>query len=781
MSEALKAPKEYHIDDQLRRKAEAIALFMGGDYNMTVGVGPWGSGWHWDFVRNHVNMDAKDLATEPEEIIKGVAAHEGNHRSVTRADHVQDMWQQPGFSFAFNAVEDPRANEGGMHFRPGSRDWIKAYIERDLGPGGGLNYQGIEKDAKDSIGYVPKFMQCGGEMIRYWYEKELNGTIRTKKDMEQFLKEIPDPDVRKTVSQTIPSFEKYYKTLPDFKDENEVQRKAKESSDDFRNNIWPTYKGLVDKSYKDHSLVKMVEDMLSQDSNQQGAGQGIKIPFSSLPKDVRDEIKQKIKDAQKQSKGKDEESEGKSGEDEKGNKGDQDKQKAGDKGGQKGEQRSAGRQSEDTKVEDEKSGKKQKDSDIGNGQKSGQGSDSGDKQQEEDKPGETKTEQPNEKVPWDKLSDKTKKEVEKAFDKLPEDGKDKYREAAKKELENVEDAANEKLRGKMSDPRKTKTHKEQREEDIKRQEDADKEAIADKIAREMDRKRKEALSQLAEDSYYQYLRLPEVDEIKRRQERELKKLFEPTEDPDIRHRSSGLRPSMGKAMQMESNRKITNIFESKGRPMDKKYRFLILVDLSPSMMDNDKITETFKLLVAFIENMNRFGLEFAIVGFHDGFNNNIKVYKDFDLRKITDRNRHKIGEMLNDVHLGQTTPTKEATSESYKLIRQANRRRAMEHNYFITFTDGEPRTSTMEDLLRFLKEIRKDKSIVTAGFGIGTGTQFVDSSYPQLPNEVKTAIARKLGKKVDDIGNSFTNAVEFGMIFDIIVGYMVKRPELFFR
>ena len=28
-----------------------------------------------------------------------------------------------------------------------SKKWIKAYIERDLSPGGGLNYQSIEEDA----------------------------------------------------------------------------------------------------------------------------------------------------------------------------------------------------------------------------------------------------------------------------------------------------------------------------------------------------------------------------------------------------------------------------------------------------------------------------------------------------------------------------------------------------------------------------------------------------------------------------------------------------------
>src|SRR4051812_43562283 len=108
--------QEYVVDETLRRKAEALTLLMGSDYGMTVGIGPWNSGWHWDFVKNHVNMDLKDFVTESEDVVKGVACHEGNHRLLSRPEHVMDMWQQPGFAFGLNAVEDPRVNQGGIKF-----------------------------------------------------------------------------------------------------------------------------------------------------------------------------------------------------------------------------------------------------------------------------------------------------------------------------------------------------------------------------------------------------------------------------------------------------------------------------------------------------------------------------------------------------------------------------------------------------------------------------------------------------------------------------------------
>ena len=95
-------------------------------------------------------------------------------------------------------------------------------------------------------------------------------------------------------------------------------------------------------------------------------------------------------------------------------------------------------------------------------------------------------------------------------------------------------------------------------------------------------------------------------------------------------------------------------------------------------------------------------------------------------------------------------------------------------------SDGDPTDCTIEELSKYNREIRKNRAIVTAGFGIGPDTAYVNESYPQLPNEVKAAIARKLGKSPDKIGNSFRSASEFGEVFAIIAGYMVKRSELFF-
>lgn len=115
------------------------------------------------------------------------------------------------------------------------------------------------------------------------------------------------------------------------------------------------------------------------------------------------------------------------------------------------------------------------------------------------------------------------------------------------------------------------------------------------------------------------------------------------------------------------------------------------------------------------------------------------------------------------------------------MLKKRMGQKQIDHNYFITLTDGGPTDCSRDDLLKQINNIRKDRNIVTAGYGIGPGTQFVNESYPKLPDEVKNAVARDLGRNPMDVGSDFANAVEFGRAFAIIVGYMVKRPELFFK
>jgi hypothetical protein len=744
-----KIQKHPEVDETLKRKAEVISIVMGGDYNMTASLGPWGSGWHWDFVKNHVNMDPKDLATESEEVGLGVASHEGNHRLVSRPEHVRDLWQEPGFSFGFNAVEDPRANEGGMYQKPGSRKWINAYIERDLSQGGGLDYKGMQKDVEKKLGYVPDHMKWGAEMIRYWYEKEFQGKLTTSEDKDRFLEEIPDKDVRDLVKDTVKDFEDFYHAIPHSKDEMEVQREAKKSSSIFKDKIWDKYKELVKKSYKDQDLANMINDMLKgQKGENQGNGQTMAIPFESLPKDIQDEIKQKIKEQQEKN-----------------------KQQQGQEGKRNQQQSS---QSGDSGNKENQNGASSQEG--GNQQKQGQSGSQKNESSQQEKNGQDQNE---EKVPWDKLSDKAKRETEKIFDQLPKDQKDNYEEKTKKDMESAEDNVNEKLRGKMNNPTTVETNKERREREAKEQQKDQQQQEAQRQIREMEKRTERALKALERNPYHEYINAPDVAAIRRRTDREFKLIFQPTEEPDIRYSSSGLRPNMKRAIQMEADPRRTNIFEIKGRPREKNYRFLMLIDLSPSM--TGKIEEVFKVVVAYAEAMNKYGLEYSLVGFSDGFQDCIRVYKDFGEKKLTKEIRDRIGEMIGDCDSGSGTPTKEATGASFKILQDRLRRYNMPNNYFITITDGQPTSSSAQSILNQQTQIRKNKDILSWGAGIGSGSEFVNQCYPQLNDRIRADIATKLGKNIGEVSNWFDNALDFSQAFDIIMMYMVKHPELFHK
>jgi uncharacterized protein YegL len=726
------------VSEALKRRAGAISLVMGRDFNTTVGIGPWGHGWSWDFANNHYTMDPKDLINDPEDVVYGKCAHEGSHRKFSNTKYVMDLWQEPGFAYGFNAVEDPRANECGMHSQPGVRKWIQAYIEKDLGSGGGLDYEGMEKGIQGKIGYVPDYMKWGAEMIRYWHDKQFSNEIISDSDKQDFINRIPDVPVRDLAKKTIDNFERFYQTIPMTNDNLEADQKALESSQNFRENIWPLYQKLVEKSYQEHSLVKMLEDMMNQESQKGSGSQSISQPTggsqtgtgqsgksesdgsrgSGVPDNVKKEIEKNLP-------------------------------QPGDSGTGK-----------ESNLPDQ--------SQTGQKPDSPEGAQSG---------SESGSEKPI-KIPWDKLSEQAKQAARKAFQNLPKAKQEEYQKQAEQELMDAEDEANQKLRGKMNDPRYTKTHQEQKEADIQAEYNGDQADQTQQTIEKMNENIDRAKKEIPKNPYFHYLNDSDVSLINRILKKELKKVFEPTEEEDVKYTSMGLRPALKKAMQNEADPRKTDNFESKGRPTEKKYRFLFLIDLSSSMLGS-KIEETFKAIVPIIENLNRFGVEFSVMGYSSSIPGVVEIYKNFKTKKLTRKDRDRLGQIMSDV--GGFTPTLIATEISYKLLLKRMRQTKIDHTYLINLTDGAPTDCRPEDILNYNNQIKKNRLVITAGYGIGSGSEYVNQSYPVLPDEVKDAIARKLGKNSTHIGNDFESAVEFGSVFAIIIGYMIRRPDLFFR
>ncbi len=801
---------ESGIHEDLRHKADIIARTSGDNLDFKVIFGPKGSGSNWDPNKREYVFDSRILDYPLDEAL-GVIQHEANHEIVSSLDYVMDLWPELGFAFGMNAAEDPRANHGGMEIMPGTRPWIRAYIERDLSPGGGLDYKGIKADAEERLGYIPKFMQAGAELIRYWHDREFTDRFSDPDSFDanwqQFLEEIPDADVAAFIDKTRSDFEKYYQTVPSSRDKTDHDGKAKESSDIFRNDIWPEYKKLVEQSLKDQAMSSMVSDMTSD--------QPMIIPFDELPPDVQEEIKEAIRQAaekksqqkktgQQSQKEAEETEESDSVEDQPGDAGEQNGE--GQDDNQTGQGKASGEDSGESSSQDQgqvgqtsgQTAEESDDSQTGQGEAPGEeggqtsSSQGKDQDSDDDEAGEQGSAN---QIPWDKLSDKAKQAIEQIYDdpkKISEDQKKALEDKAKKDLEDAEDAANEKLEGEIGKNEEAKSHQERREDDSQQtgqeqpnteEQSEEDRAIAEERWRQAQKEvdsmpKTEQIIRPSGDPYTKTRFLPEVVSTIERWKRDLKPLFEPSANPEKRYRTSGQRPDIRKVIKHEADSRFDKIFEVTGRPLSNDTRISILVDLSGSM--TGRIEETFKVLVALAEVASHFRIEVEILGFTDTFSGNVRVYKPFEELKLTDAVRNKIGALVTDCQQqAGGTPTLEATASAYKRIQKRNQRKPMDHNYLITLTDGQPTSSSASTLKKSISSIARDREVLPIGLGIGSGTEFVNDAYPPLPIPVQTELSRKSGKPVDSIGTSFGDINEFKDAFIIIAKSMVQHPNWF--
>ncbi len=247
------SPKEK--DTILSRLAVLTPLchMVSGDIQMKVEVNG-DAGWHWDFEHNVVRCDPKDLLEKPIDYLRFVMQHEAGHRKVTRVKGVipDEVWDQPGFSFMINAIEDPRMNNYVADTIPKFRDeMIFSY--------------GLDKDfevemrakAKDKTGQIPRFMQAGFEYINLWLQ-EVKGTPK------QIDPSLPE-DVKAVIEKTLEAARSSWLTYPTRKEvdkgamvsgktltgEETITEYARASYQVNLNDVWPLFKTLIDQDIED--------------------------------------------------------------------------------------------------------------------------------------------------------------------------------------------------------------------------------------------------------------------------------------------------------------------------------------------------------------------------------------------------------------------------------------------------------------------------------------------------------------------------------------------------
>lgn len=710
--------EEQDIIESKRKTLSGLAFFIGKDFNIPVELNEPGAGWHWDFKENVIRIDPKDLLEKDMEYLKFVISHEGGHRRISRTDFIPlEVWQQPGFSFMMNSIEDPRDNnfvaEAYPKFReqlPSGYEWLDQ-MEKE-----------VSGKAKEKLGYQPRFKQAGFEYIRRWFREIGKQDEEKSIDLAADVQEIVDKtmgNVRRSYL-TYPTREEADKggVLPSGKNvdgEEMITAFAQASYKINFNKVWPEYKKLVEKDLEDQKMQEFMKDMekeKAEGEKQNGGGQ-------DLPQELKDKL---TKEEQKEL------------------------EEALDKAIKENQDPSASSEQEkDDKKDGEKEGESSKGESVD--------TQTGESGEQGEKDAESSAGKP---IDLGSLSDGLKQKIKDYMDSLPDDKKKELVEKAEKAIKEFEKEMNEEIEGKLTqNPEKINSEKsdnksvekdEQDKKDAqnKQQTDAEK---REKIARQF---REQAERSLIGDKNEYEKHRREILPIINKLEDELRDIFVARRSQNWQTGyKSGKRIDIEKRIQEKA--KGISVMESKAWqkreiPLEKDYAITILVDLSGSM-NNRKIIEAFKSSIVIAEVLNRLSVRTEILGFND----RIYEYKKFS-DPMSNELRENMSGMLKEVSSGRARYNDDGWA-----IRQASLRLEEEQGqekFLIVLSDGEPVPSRAHsgqeyDLKNIIESISKNTKQKVIGLGILTNS--VKSFYKQyLPNISAEDLSKKLAQLIKD-------------------------------
>lgn len=279
-----------------------LGLFIGKDFDMPVLLNEPGAGWHWNFKDNHIKIDPKDLLEKPLDYLRFVISHEGGHRRISRTDFIpKETWQQPGFSFMMNAIEDPRDNNFVADAYPKFKDQMALAYSMET------EFEAEAKKAsKDKLGGVPRFVQAGHEYIKIWFQerKWMEEEERAKQEKRTIPPFSPvvdaslPKDVQEVVSATLAAARKSWWWYPSkeeadsSKGEEIIRNDAEASYKINLEKVWPEFKKLVEEDMKDEQMRQAMEDM-QKDGQEGQAGEGGESEGSksgSIPQELKDKL-----------------------------------------------------------------------------------------------------------------------------------------------------------------------------------------------------------------------------------------------------------------------------------------------------------------------------------------------------------------------------------------------------------------------------------------------------------------------------------------------------------
>lgn len=288
--------EERKIIEEKLQVLSPLCLYVSRDYDMKIELNAKGGGWHWDFEHNIVRVDAGDLLEKPIDYLRFVIQHEAGHRLISRVHGVipDEVWNQAGFSFMSNAIEDPRDNNFVADNVPKFRS------EMNTAYGIDENFeQEMKEKVENKTGKVPRFMSAGFEYIKIWFAESKG----EKREIDESL----SSDVKEVVRKTLESARKSWNTYPTRKEtengivyggkklngEETITEYARASFNINFQEVWPLFKTLVDQDIKD------TKDKLKKDAKEKGES-GQKTESELIDEQAEEIAKEIIKEIEKE-------------------------------------------------------------------------------------------------------------------------------------------------------------------------------------------------------------------------------------------------------------------------------------------------------------------------------------------------------------------------------------------------------------------------------------------------------------------------------------------------
>ena len=758
-----------------------IAQIIGGDFGMEVKLGKPGGGSFFDPEKCSITFDPLHIKDNIE-LAKFVAGHEGSHRAISLGPKELGLSQensQIGFIYLQNVIEDPAVNDWMSGRFPGLKPYVKeTYDEQLKEENVVLSTPEVQRIAS-KLGYWPKFAQYGSEVIRYWHQR-------------RFSREL-DPAVEEALEITIKYVCESIETIPNPQNRSLERREVIDAGRRrFKintNYIWPEVKRLVEMDLHTEELRQMISEFrykqkeleqkrrelekakaTGDQQRQEELEKEIERlekeldPFNQLPEDVKKELQEQIDEAIRKAV-------------EQPNKEIEEKHNQIKEAKQKQEElekeiqdleekakSASGKEKEDLEkqIEEKKAEKLRHETKQKQAEK--------DLKDIQDALDKILSEEDGVPYPVDKLSDKTKEELDKLFNKLPSKKRKDLREKAQKQLEDFEDALNEELEGKLNQD-KPESHKERREREKAEREAAQKSEEArierERIEKELERIRRELMTpyeraraeviSLIDDLYYRLRRILKPEEY----------------GGEEAGYPSGQTLDISRAMQAEKDvMQKYKLWKRETAPEKRDYRFWLLVDLSGSMID-EKIEETFKGIIVVGEAIDRIeDLNSDTITIHQGitgFHNRI-----FPFKEPTERFTENVGGRL--LTMLERTRDEDAGTNTYSGILFALENLKQDigktANFLLVFSDGRPKYDIRHQLSELLKKGKEERERLKIKVGlIWLGETEDEGQLKELIEEYGFDFGLVMPAVKPEEGKNFSEALA-DLLEDI-----VKNPE----